>query len=469
MAGTETPIDLKAPVSRGEFADFACGLDLVPPAAVAVSGGGDSMALLLLARDWIRAFSASSPCTPFDGRFSGCQSSAAPLTALTVDHGLRPESREEARWVAAQAKAIGVPHITLCHRGPVPSANIQAKAREIRYRLLEGWCRRHAVPLLMTAHTLEDQAETFLIRLIRGSGVDGLSGMPDRTVLRDGAGQVTIEVVRPLLHVPKERLRATLREAGLDWLEDPSNEDDRYTRVRIRRMLDLLAREGLTTGRLAATANRMQRSRRALDHACQCILNEAVAWDRAGFALVDLTVIWRAPEDVGLRLLRRIVQAVGGQPYPPRHDRLLRVYEDICAWDGGRTRTLGGCRIAPVAGGEHALVTREARNQPAPMPITGGEVRVWDGRFRISLPRKSANGVIRSLGREGLRLVRDLAGAIDTAAVPPPARASLPSLWRDGDPIAVPHLGIDFEDTGFRAAFLCDGAGHLDAFAGPVD
>ncbi len=177
------------------------------PLAVAVSGGADSMALLCLAARWGKR----------------------PLTALTVDHGLRAESAEEARRVKGWAEAQGVPHVTLAWRGEKPKANLQAAARAARYGLLAQWCRDARVEGLLLAHTLDDQAETVLLRLARGSGVNGLAAMAPATRLRG------VTLLRPLLGISRARIVATLEALRQPWIEDPSNEDTRFARVRLRK------------------------------------------------------------------------------------------------------------------------------------------------------------------------------------------------------------------------------------------
>ena len=172
-----------------------------PRVAVAVSGGADSMALLLLAKDW-----------------------APGVAALTVDHGLRAGSTAEAAQVAAWCASRRIPHCVLAWTGRKPSSGIQEASRTARYELLTQWCRDRGYPHLLVGHHLEDQAETFLIRMQRGSGVDGLAAMPSTTA-RDG-----VRIVRPLLGVTPARLTAFLRAAGQPWIEDPSNDDPRFAR-----------------------------------------------------------------------------------------------------------------------------------------------------------------------------------------------------------------------------------------------
>ena len=180
--------------------------------AVAVSGGSDSMALLLLAHQW-------------------AQAKGGHVVAVTVDHGLRPDSRKEAETVGEWAKARGIEHVILSWEGDKPSSRLQERAREARYHLLTSWCKEQDISTLLVGHHLQDQEETFWLRLSAGSGLDGLTGMKEQFV-RDG-----VTIVRPLLKVPKEQLQTFLREENQPWVEDPSNEKESFFRGRLRTFL----------------------------------------------------------------------------------------------------------------------------------------------------------------------------------------------------------------------------------------
>ena len=232
-----------APLEAPEFAALIGAFAPFEPAprlAIAVSGGADSLALTLLAQAW-----------------AAVQGGA--VTALTVDHGLRPEATAEASQVGTWLSARGIEHRILAWRGPLPSHGIQAAARKARFRLLEEWCADAGVLHLLLAHHQDDQAETLLLRLMRGSGSDGLAGMSA------DVERAQCRVLRPLLPVPRARLVATLHRLGQSWIEDPSNRDHRYARARLRQGLTPLAEAGLTSQRLAAAAARLGRVRAELE------------------------------------------------------------------------------------------------------------------------------------------------------------------------------------------------------------
>jgi tRNA(Ile)-lysidine synthase len=391
------------PVAAVEFAAAMAALgpfERRPRLAIAVSGGPDSMALLLLCQEWAKARHGT-------------------VTALTVDHGLRREAAAEAKRVAGWARQGGIAHVTLKREGPKPRGDIQAQAREARYRLLENWCAEHAVFHLLLAHHLEDQAETFLLRLARGSGLDGLAAMAP---VAERAG---CRLLRPLLGIARARLAAT----GQESLTDPSNDNTAFARVRLRRSQEILAAEGLSAERLAGTATSLARARQALELGVAQLLARAAMPHPAGYIRLDPQVLAEAPAEIGLRALAAIVMAVSGAPFPPRFERLMRLHGELCA-GLKRGRTLGGCRIVPKGGA--ILVCREAAAMAPPIAAKPGEMAVWDGRYRLRLPTDAPKGLrLSALGPGGPKR---------ETALPAFARAVLPAL-RDGKGVvAVPAI-----------------------------
>ncbi len=392
-----------------------------PHIAVAVSGGSDSMALVLLAARW-----------------AGAQGGRA--TALIVDHGLRPGSAAEARRVAGWLDRHGIDRRVLRWRGEKPASGIQAAAREARYGLMTAWCRRHGVLHLLVGHHLEDQAETFVLRLDRGSGLDGLAAMPAL------AETPWVRVLRPLLGASRADLREFLAAEGQDWIEDPSNRDDAFARVRVRRALSELdeARAGdeSVARRLAGTASRLGRARHALERDTARLLARTVTIYPTGHATVDSAAIARAPADIGLRALSRIVTCIGGGAYAPRRERLERLHARMA--DGGLKRgaTLGGCLLSPGRTG--VLVAREPEAIGERLTVRApGEV-IWDGRFRMtvgSLGSRRAPLVIAALGRGGWSKLIEKQPELRKIGIPGRVRHGLPALWSGGRPVCVPHLG----------------------------
>jgi tRNA(Ile)-lysidine synthase len=404
------PAAVEAPLAAAEFAAALAPFgpfEAAPHLAVAVSGGADSMALALLANAWARRRG---------GR----------VTGLIVDHGLRPESADEARRVATWLRARAIAPQILSWHGDKPVADIQAAARAARYALLAGWCRRHGVLHLLLAHHRDDQAETLLLNLARGAGVDGLAAMPP-VAARNG-----VRLLRPLLTTPKFRLVAILRAARQAWIEDPSNAAPRFRRTAARQ-LSAEALASLAPGevsaerlgeRLAATAGRMARARAVLDAATAALLATAVEVSPHGYAVLDAGAVRRAPEEIALRALARVVACVSGGSYPPRLDGLSRVLRGL-----GQAATFAGCQLAPGRGG--LLVWRESAAVGDAVTLRAGAWTVWDGRFRVRATRAGCR--VAALG----------AARVESAiTIPRAVRPSLPALWDASGLAAVPALGF---------------------------
>jgi tRNA(Ile)-lysidine synthase len=332
-------------VGEAEADAFFADLTAEPALVLAVSGGPDSTALLHLMTRW----RGKRP--------------APHLIAVTVDHGLRPEAKREAAAVKRLSERLGVEHATMRWTGEKPSTGIQEAARVARYQLLVKAARRAKARCVVTAHTLDDQAETVLFRMARGSGLAGICGMA-RSVRIDnlvaGAGQPArdgegagrsgaVMLVRPLLDVPKARLIATLQEAGIDYADDASNVDPRFTRARLRKLMPALAEEGLSSQCLVRLASRVRRSEAA---------HEAVvdwAARRLGLGMGARKVVvnsadWRAfPDEIALRLLGRAIGEIGTEG-PVEFGKLEALNEALdAALAGGAQRfrrTLAGAMVS---------------------------------------------------------------------------------------------------------------------------
>ncbi|MFL5237551.1 MAG: tRNA lysidine(34) synthetase TilS [Rhizomicrobium sp.] len=298
------------------------------PGAVAVSGGGDSLALMVLLAGWAKAHKHPTPAV------------------LSVDHGLRPESRKEAERVKKLAGGLGLRTEILPWKGPKPSSDVEAEARLARYSLMGRWCADHKIPALYVAHTVEDQAETFLLRLARGSGLDGLSGMQPVSALPVPEFQ-QIRLVRPLLQFRRAELRDFLRIGKIEWAEDAMNSDPRFARARLRAAWPKLEELGLMPERVADAAVHLGRARAALEEMTERFLQRGARFqdDRAAIDPLRLKML---PREVGLRALAFILGHVSGQEYRPRFDSLERLFDSILSGNLGRGATLHGCIVAPA-------------------------------------------------------------------------------------------------------------------------
>lgn len=386
--------------------EFAEALDRLGPferrplIAVAVSGGADSLALALLASTWAKARR---------GR----------VVALTVDHRLRPESTAEARQIARWLRRHGIAHEILTWMGPYPRSDVQAAARSARYALLDDWCRSANCLHLLTAHHRMDQVETFWLRLARGSGLDGLAAIPSMVE------RSHCRLLRPLLTVPPERLRARLRAARQPWIEDPSNRNAVYARVRLRHSRAVLLAEGLTDVRLAQTIRQLGRSRRAVERDVAILLARTVRLDPLGFALLERRSFAGAQAEVALRALASLLMAISGHNYPARRQRLERLFEMLASPNSlERSRTLGGCRLVSV--GDRIVVCRESAGLEGPKDLPFGPLVYWDNRYFISPSKPVGGGIALAPLGEGPFAERYRAAL---ALVPTAARATLPGLW----------------------------------------
>jgi tRNA(Ile)-lysidine synthase len=381
---------------------------------LAVSGGSDSMAMLWLIAPWARA-------------------RGIPVSVATVDHGLRPEAAAEAAFVGRVAGGLGVPHRVLEWRGWDGRGNLQAQARAARTELLTAWARETGADAVALGHTMDDQAETVLLRLARGSGVDGLAGMEaDRE-------QGGLRWVRPLLGLRREELREFLRAGGHPWVDDPSNEDARFDRVKARQALGLLGPLGVEAEGLSATAHRMAMARAALEHYAREAAGRVarteggdVVFARPGFDLL--------PVETRFRLLSDAVRWVGGGVYRPRLGALERVIADLS--DAPR-RTLQGT-VVTRTGGEWRVGREWAAVRGLRAPV--GEP--WDGRWRIEGPG-GAGLEVRALGGAGL-------AACPGWRATGLRRATLivsPAVWRGEELVAAPLAGLG---EGWRARIVAD-------------
>ncbi len=402
---------LEARVFR-QFDDLAPLMGARP--GVAVSGGGDSIALMQLVARWS------------EGR-------AVSPHVITVDHCLRPGSAQEAAFARAAAESVGLPHQTLKWKGWDGTGNLQECARLARRSLVEAWAGDNGVTSILSGHTADDQSETVLLRLARGSGVDGLAGIQMSTVHR-------IRWLRPLLGVPRGELRDYLRANGISWIEDPSNEDERFDRVRVRKLQAALSDLGLSAERLRATALHMQAAKEVLEAAMVQLAERAVIQD-AGDLLIERDAFGAAAQETRCRLLARALMWISGSVYRPRFGPLSDLVES-------GSGTLQGCQV--IAGDR---VIRIVREYHAVRHLTCGTGDVWDGRWRMEGPNTTNETglAVRALGPEGLSQVPGWR----TTGRPHAALLATPAVWRGNVLVAAPPAGLE---DGWRAWLVPDRA-----------
>lgn len=386
---------------------------------LAVSGGGDSMAMLHM----------------LGPRLKG---GGIPVAVATVDHGLRPEAAAEAAVVARTCAGLDLPHDTLRWTGWEGRGNLAAAARDARYRLLAGWAGGRGFDTVALAHTMDDQAETLLMRLARGSGVDGLSGMARE---RRAEG---IRWLRPLLHIHRADLRDWMTQRGHFWVEDPSNHDPAYDRVRVRQALAVLADLGITADALASTAQRLSLAHNALRRVA-AEAAERLAETRAGVVILDSARMRGLPDETQLRLIADGLRWVSSSPYRPRMTALQPAHAAVMA---GRSTTLHGCIL--IGTKDRILIAREPR---AAAGLETPTTALWDSRWRLDGPH--APGLtIRAIGAQGLRQCPDWR----SVGLPHKAMLATPAVWRGSELIAAPLAG---NPQGWTARLVADFATFL--------
>lgn len=433
-----------------------------------------------------------------------------PVVVLTVDHRLRPGSASEAAFVAGEAAKLGFPHRTLVWDGQKPRTGVQQAARDARYGLMselldmECWAWRDAgdpvfgdpavAPaasadhplaaakrILVTAHHLEDQAETFLMRLARGTTLDGLAGMrrletfwvppggPERSY------RAAYQVARPLLAVPKVALTGYLTGRGLAWRQDPTNSDTAYERVRIRNALPVLEGLGITAASIARTTERLEHTRENVRAQVADDVRDALVDECNGaFGRLLTRRMAGRPLDQCIRLLRYILAAYGGASAKPDYMQLERLADRLRRERPVHKLTLGGCILSPAraerdGAADDLLIWREpGRLGGSGGSVAGGHFVDWDGgRFRVSASPAAPPATIRPLGEDGWRLLRD---AIPPELLRPGVRGAfqgLPGLWLAdalaGVPsldTAVPSSALDAVLGGARRLYNAEFRGH---------
>ncbi len=376
---------------------------------VAVSGGSDSVACL--------------DAMLWHGRRLGF-----PVEAVTVDHGLRPEAAGEIEAVARLCAGTGTPHTVLAWKWS-GTGNLQAEAREARYRRIGGWAHDSGIDQVALGHTRDDVAETFLMRLARKAGVDGLSEM-DRRFTRHG-----VTWIRPMIGHGRGEWREYLRRRGVSWVEDPSNGDPRFDRVRARDGLRSLAGLGVDAGALSEVARNMGAAREALEHYVRREA-ERLASEENGDVILTADMRAqerRAPREIAFRLRRHALAWVGGGRYPPRSGAMREL--DRALREAGR-HTLAGCVVTRGSGDRvQPGAWRVSREFNAVRDVSGPTDRPWDGRWILDGPHE-----------EGLE-VRALGEAVkDTpwrgTGMPRQSLLASPAVWRGASLVAAPAAGL---------------------------
>jgi tRNA(Ile)-lysidine synthase len=365
---------------------------------VAVSGGSDSLALLHAARAW-----------------------GVGVEAVTVDHGLRPEAAEEAAYVGSVCRGIGVNHTVLRWEGWDGKGNLQDQARQNRYALIARWADTRRLPSVALGHTMDDQAETLLMRLAREAGVEGLASM--RMVFeREG-----VRFDRPFLFDRRADLRAYLAQRDITWVEDPSNEDESFGRVRARRVLEALAPLGVETESLFRVALNLRDASDALGQMASEFARAKVK-AAGGDLIFDRAALRRQPAEIARRLVGHGLMFVASADYPPRREPLEGIMEQL---KGTGKATLHGCLVTVSD-----MTVRIAREQAAVTGLRGATDAAWDRRWKLDGPHEPGLEV-RALGDA----VRECPDWRETG-LPRATLLASPAVWRGDALVAAPVAGM---------------------------
>jgi len=401
------------------------GFETSPTIAIAVSGGADSMALLLLTHDWV-------------------QKHGGKVIGLTVDHGLRPESTQEAQTVCGWCNDRGIEHHILSAQNSIfrIEAKTQDAARRARYGLLTEWCKKNHVLHLLTAHHQGDQVETLFFRLSAGSGIDGLASMPMVSIMNG------VRVIRPLIEIKKYELQIFLNKKKQKWIEDLTNRKLHYTRNLIRMKL-----EGNSHIQSSAhnVAERYGNIRNHMENKLASYLTKSVYIFPGGYGYIDLESFSAMPNEYAKRALSALLQTLNGDEHPPRTYKLQRLYKEILE-RSIRRRTLGGCQLIYQAKYNRLLVCREPKAMENALALPPHSRAIWDNRFEVkNLDNREFS--VRALGADGIKKLGAFRHIIHEKVI----LSALPSFWRLEELVAAPHIHYrnpDFGHTACAARFF---------------
>ncbi len=365
--------------------------------ALALSGGGDSMALALLLNEF-------------------CSKKSIKLVALIVNHNLRDDSRSEAEWVKSQMDNIGVECHILDWVGDKPDTGIQENARNKRYQLLTEKCHELGIETLAFGHNLEDQNETFWIRLISGSGIDGLSGMASSSKRND------IKIIRPLLPISREELREICKSHKQTWIDDPSNQNENFTRVNIRKNLKFFEEAGLSQNRLNDIIAKISQANDALKNITDKVIAKIVRSNPYGYVTIDLDGFYNCEDEIKFRILSNILQNFSNNKYPARSANINELISNI----GKKGSTLSGCEI--IIHDDKICIFRELLKIEGKLYLNRNNLS-WDNRFIV--PNLGKDYYIKALGEDGVRFLKDNIGSKGYKNIPYKILKTVPAIYKE--------------------------------------
>ena len=418
------------PIGSSRFSEMMRTIgpfEVAPRIAVGVSGGSDSLGLAFLLNQW-------------------ASTKGGEAIALTVDHGLRPESGSEARQVKKWLNSIGMSHRTLrWMNSSKNNTGVQAAARFARLKLMGKWCRDNSIIHLLIAHHQEDQSDTFLTRLASGSGMDGLAAMSKSRLLtfHEGGG---IRLLRPLLNTPSADLSATLETYSQPWVSDPSNSDAQFIRARLQASRKTLAREGLSTKRLTQASVRAGRDRATFELTVSRFLADNALYSPIGYISLKGFPWSNIPQSILIRAFTKLIATFSGATKPPPLRKIEFLIENLRTQKLPFNRTLGGCRFIWKNSNKPFLIVRESGRIKDIIKISPGEKVHWDGRFIVGLGNMTKiSGYVRKLTQEDIAHIRRFSqngyNFKQYETLPSPVKLGLPAIEGLDGCIKIPHLG----------------------------
>jgi tRNA(Ile)-lysidine synthase len=363
--------------------------------AVAVSGGADSMCLAFLSKKLLKD---------------------TDIIALIVDHGLRSESAKEAKLVQKRLSRLAITSHILKWSGKKPTSNIQENAREARYDLLTKFCKKNKINCLLTAHNFDDQAETVLMRVYRGSGIDGISGMKAHSSYN------SVEILRPLIGIKRTDIESYLKTNKIKWVDDPSNLNERFDRVKIRKLLRSLDDTDVWLERLNLLASNSARSADFINSEVEKTFKKFVHIDKLGFMSLRFTDFNSLHQEIALKILVKILGMFSGNIQQPRLQNLLKLENSI---RNNEDCCLSGVEIKHIK--DNIYFIREFKAIKSKV-ING----IWDNRFKVS------NQPVKALGADGWKQIKSLVEVKDCPHIK--VIYSLPAVIKNDRIIFVPFI-----------------------------
>lgn len=335
--------------------------------AIAVSGGIDSLSLLLIGNEWAKSHNTK-------------------IIGLTIDHKLRKESTDEALYVNNLCQNLNIEHYIIAWDEEKPETNIEFNAREARYNLMANFCKKNNINYILIAHHLQDQAETFFIRLFRGSSIDGLSAMKDITNIYD------INIIRPFLNINKEVLKEFLLENNIKWIEDPSNSDEKYLRNKIRNFLNSFENKKEIVERINFAIDEINKSKIFIDKEVQKVECKTIQFSSFGSCTIDINKLLKQDDDIILKILAKISMKISGNIYKPRLKKLKNLLQNLKTKNNIKY-TFYGC-IFETYNDNLLMAYREYNSILEDKKLKYDQEIVWDNRFKIILKKNIESLII---------------------------------------------------------------------------